>query len=272
MLRWSIAALAGAVIALAWVRVHAQSRLGQLRAVLAAARTPDRFRPDMVAGLPEPARRYLVHAIAPGTPLASSVELVLSGTIRLTPDGSPLPTSSRETLAPPRGFVWSARTRMGPVPVSGFDQYVDERGEMRWWAAGLIPVVRARGADVSRSAAGRLAGEAIFVPSVLLTQGTGWEALDDHRARVHLSVAGEDVAITLEMDEQGRLLRSEFPRWNGDPRNGPVGYLTFVSDGFEAERTFGGVTIPTRFRAGWRLGEPGAFPFFHATIEDASYR
>ena len=46
----------------------------------------------------------------------------------------------------------------------------------------------------------------------------------------------------------------------------------FPGDGFEAERTFGGFTIPTRFRAGWRLGEAGEFPFFHATIEGARYR
>jgi hypothetical protein len=263
--------MAGAVVALAWVRVQAERRLGPVREALVAGGPAERFRPDMADGLPEPARRYLLHAIAPGTPLARSVELILSGTIRLTPDGDPLPTSSRETLAPPRGYVWSARTRRGPLPVSGFDLYGDGRGEMRWWAAGLIPVVRARGADVSRSAAGRLAGEAIFVPSVLLAPGARWEAVDDRRARVRLRVADEDVAITLEVDGQGRLLRSEFPRWNSDPRNGPLGYLTFA-DGFEAERTFGGFTIPTRFRAGWRLGEAGEFPFFHATIEDASYR
>ena len=41
------------------------------------------FDPSMVARLPEPARRWLVHAIAPGTPLWQTVELSMRGEIRL---------------------------------------------------------------------------------------------------------------------------------------------------------------------------------------------
>lgn len=51
-----------------------------------------------------------------------------------------------------------------------------------------------------------------------------------------------------------------------------MGHLPFVSDAFGDERTFDGHTIPTRFRAGWRLGEEGEFPFFFARIAAAEYR
>jgi hypothetical protein len=44
---------------------------------------PKAFEPSMVAGLPEPARRWLTHAIAPGTPLWQTVELSMHGQIRL---------------------------------------------------------------------------------------------------------------------------------------------------------------------------------------------
>jgi hypothetical protein len=40
-----------------------------------------------------------------------------------------------------------------------------------------------------------------------------------------------------------------------------------VVDRFGEERTIDGVTLPTRFRAGWRLGEPDAFPFFEARLD-----
>jgi hypothetical protein len=226
----------------------------------------------MVDALPAPARRYLLHAIAPGTPLAASVALTMSGSIRLSREGRSLPTSSVEMLAPPRGYIWQARTWMGPLPIAGHDLLVGERAEMRWWAAGLVPIMRASGAETARSATGRLLGESIFIPSVLLAPDARWEAVDDAHARVRLRAGAEEVELTLEVDADGRLRRASFPRWNGDPRNGPVGYLTFVSDGFEAERGFGGYTIPTRFRAGWRLGEEDEFPFFFATIEDATYR
>jgi hypothetical protein len=41
------------------------------------------FRPDCLAALPEPARRYLEHAIASGIPLASAVWLRMHGEIKL---------------------------------------------------------------------------------------------------------------------------------------------------------------------------------------------
>ena len=41
------------------------------------------WRPSEVSNLPEPARRYLTHAIAPGTPLASAVRLRMHGQIKL---------------------------------------------------------------------------------------------------------------------------------------------------------------------------------------------
>lgn len=41
------------------------------------------FIPGQLAGLPESARRYLAHAIAPGTNPASAVRLRMHGTIKL---------------------------------------------------------------------------------------------------------------------------------------------------------------------------------------------
>ena len=40
---------------------------------MTAATTAETFDPAAITGLPEPARRWLGHAIAPGTPLWSSV-------------------------------------------------------------------------------------------------------------------------------------------------------------------------------------------------------
>ena len=49
----------------------------------AATATAETFDPAAITGLPEPARRWLSHAIAPGTPLWSSVELTMNGQIKL---------------------------------------------------------------------------------------------------------------------------------------------------------------------------------------------
>jgi hypothetical protein len=267
------AALTLAAAGLAVQRKRRERAAGGLWDSLASPGGGQRFTPQMTEGLPEPARRYLLHAIAPGTPLAASVRLGMRGSIRLDPRGEPLPMTSEEVLAPPHGYVWKARVGKGMLRFGGFDAYAEGAAEMRWWMAGIIPIVRARGHDLARAAEGRLLGEAVFLPSVLLpSAGARWEAVDDSTARVRLRSAIEEVVLTLEVDSDGALRRASFPRWNVEPSNGPVGYVEFATDELSDERTFGGYTIPTRFRSGWRLGSEGEFPFFFAAITSAEYR
>ena len=76
---------------------------------MTAATTAETFDPDAIMGLPEPARRWLGHAIAPGTPLWSSVELTMHGQIKL---GRWRPFTAHQVLTPPGGYLWAARTRL----------------------------------------------------------------------------------------------------------------------------------------------------------------
>lgn len=266
-----IAAVVG-VLALRAARVRQEGALEPVWRALQAGGGRDVFDPAMVAGLPEPAQRYLRRAIAPGTPLARSVRLAMHGTLRLSPGATPLPMRAEQVLAPPAGFVWRARVGRGAMRLRGFDRYAQAEGAMRWWLLGLVPVVRADGADVTRSAAGRLGGEAVFIPSTLLpASGVGWEAVDDSTARVHLAVDGEPVATTLRIARDGRLRGASLMRWRDDAGGGAPGYVRFDVE-FDGERTFGGYTVPARMRAGWRLGEADEFPFFDAAIDSAEYR
>lgn len=265
-------AAAGGVLALWAARARQERALEPLWGELQAAGADGAFDPAMVDGLPEPARRYLLHAIAPGTPLARSVRLAMHGTLRLSPDGDTLPMRAEQVLAPPAGFIWRARVGSGAMRFRGFDRYTHGQGQMRWWMAGLLPLVRAGGADVTRSAAGRLGGEAVLLPSALLpARGAAWEAVDDSTARVRLAIGGEPVTATLRIDAGGRLLHASLMRWRDDAGRGAPGYVRFDVE-FSGERTFGGYTVPGHLRAGWRLGEPDEFPFFDATLDSAEYR
>ena len=226
---------------------------------------PDTFHPSMTDGLPAPARRYLRRTFARGAPLHRSVRLSMQGSIRLRPDGAALPMEAEQVVAPPHGFVWKAVAGTWRMWFRGFDRYGQGEGAMRWWLYGVLPVVSASGPDITRSAAGRLGGEAVFVPALLLpTNGASWEAVDEETARVTLPVGGEPVSSTLTVAGDGRLRSVTLRRWRSD--DDEAGYDRFVVDRFGDERTIDGVTLPTRFRAGWRLGEPDAFPFFDATI------
>jgi hypothetical protein len=61
----------------------ARSVLPEWRRLEARPARPVAFDPMIVEDLPEPARRWLRHAIGPGTPLTGVTELTMHGTIRL---------------------------------------------------------------------------------------------------------------------------------------------------------------------------------------------
>ncbi|QXJ20953.1 hypothetical protein AGRA3207_001755 [Actinomadura graeca] len=207
------------------------------------------FEPEMTHGLPGPARRWLNHAIRPGTPLCGSVRLRMHGRIRL---GSWWPFRADQILRPPSGFIWAATARMAGLPVRGFDRYSGGNAEMRWRLLGAVPVMSATGPDVSLSAAGRLASEIVLVPAAALSPAVTWEDVDDEHVIARVGVAGEGHPVTLAVAPSGALTSVTLPRW-GDPGKGPFGRHVFGVE-VRREATFGGYTVPAGVRAGWWYG------------------
>ncbi len=275
MIRVLLLLLAAAGMALLRSARRRESETERIWSTLAGPTNQGAFDPSSVDDLPPPARRYLRRAIAPGTTLRTTLQLTMHGAIRLKDGAEPLPMQADQILAPPHGFVWRARVAKGPMRIRGFDRYGLGKGVGRWWLYGIIPIVRGSGRDVDRSAAGRLAGESVLVPASLLPgSGARWEPVDDRSARVTVAVDGEAVTLTLTIDTDGRLERVSFMRWQGDNAQGSKsspGYVRFDVDQWTDERTFDGYTIPTRFRAGWRLGETDEFPFFYSEIDEAVF-
>jgi hypothetical protein len=206
------------------------------------------FTGSEIEGLAAPVQRYLRAGIAPGTPLAVAARLRMRGQIKL---GRWVPIHAREFLAPMHGFRWSARA--GGI-LSGFDSYAEDQGEMRWKLLGLVPVMRAAGPDVTRSAAGRAAAEAIWLPTALLPRfGVRWEALDDRHLVAKYSIDALEIEAHQRIDGDGHLLSMVFDRW-GDPwRTGTWGWYPFGGE-VTTYRTFDGLTIPSAGRFGWCYG------------------
>lgn len=237
---------------------------------LAAVRDelPDIFAPEELAGMPEPARRWLRHAIAPGTALARSVTLTMRGQIRI---GAWRPFTARQVLTPPEGFVWTATARVAGLPVTGFDRWSADTGEMRWRLLGLVPVMSGTGADIGRSAAGRLAAEGI---SLLPTsfRRCRWAAGATPDTAVATWRVGEgDEHVELDVGPGGRLRGIRMRRW-GNPAGEPFARYPFGA-AFEAEQRFAGIVVPTRLRAGWWRGadRQADGEFFRAEITDATF-
>lgn len=221
-----------------------------LERYLEDAPPPAAFDVASCENLDEPVRRFLLAAIADRADLALGVRLQMRGSIRL---GRWLPFRADQLLAPRTGTVWSAR--VGGV-ISGSDQYVNGDGGMDWRLFGRWRVMSACGADVARSAAGRVAGESVWVPTALVGEGAPTlRALDDDQVGVRLVVGAETIDVTHRIADDGRVLSSSFLRWGDPDRTGTWGLHPFglMATGW---RTFGGVTIPHRGRAGWFFGTP----------------
>jgi hypothetical protein len=226
--------------------------------------------PDDLSALPAPARRYLSHALGehPGT--ASGVRMRMRGSV--VQSDRRLALSAQEILAPPHGFVWRARARIGPMVVTVRDFYYERTSRVDVRLLGIVPMGGERGPDTMASSRGRLAAEAVWVPSMLMPRpGVRWSDVDDDCAQVHLLIDGVEESLTLRVDPEGRLVELWMHRW-GDVRvehhqNLPYGFRVV------AERRFDRYTIPSQLEGGWWYGTEryDAQQASRFTIEAADY-
>ena len=151
-----------------------------------------------------------------------------------------MPFRARQVVAPHHGFVWAAHVASVVV---GSDQYADGKGWMSWKLLGLVPLVRAEGPDVSRSAAGRGGGEAISVPTALLPRfGVTWSADDEAHVTARYAHEDVDVAFHLALNDDAHIESAMFKRWGDPAETGTWGLHPFGVD-VTAHATFDGVTI-----------------------------
>jgi hypothetical protein len=226
---------------------------------------PGGFHAEMVAGLPEPARRFFTFAIRPGAPLLPVAEIEMTGQFGLGGKGDPRyqPMEAHQILAAPEGFVWAMHTT-GGMPIAGSDS-----GRWtRFRIFGLIPVARTGGkSDHARSAFGRYVSEAVIWSPAAVLPGPGvtWTAMDANTARVTLRRGDLSQTVDVTVDADGRPQVVSFQRWtNANPdkayRLQPFGAV--VSD----FREVGGYRLPFHVEAGNMFGTDAYFPFFIADV------
>jgi hypothetical protein len=141
---------------------------------------------------------------------------------------------------------------------------------MRWRLLNLIPVVTAGGDDVTRSAAGRLATETVFVPTMFRL--ATWTAAEEPDTAVGTWRIGTDAeSVRYRLGPQGEMAEVRLDRW-GNPDGAAYGRYPFGAS-IEAEQVVQGVAIPSEFRAGWWWGTErhDAGEFFRAHVTDARF-
>lgn len=228
-----------------------------------------RFEPGQVSDFPDAARRYFEHAILPGTPLARSVRLQMHGEIKLE---DWISFKAEQVIHFQRGMIWQAKARMYGLAIRGFDRIVEGKGAMKWKLLGVIPVINKSGEDITRSTAGRLAAEFVWLPSAFLLKDVDWTIGNSHQARARFDVNGFPQELFLRVNDSGMLESITLQRW-GNPDKGPFQNAEF--GGFvQEEKPFNGYTLPSKLRIGWfpdhsRFESDGEF--FRVTIDRAEF-
>lgn len=224
---------------------------------------PETFDPEDLRAVPAAARRWLGHAITPGAVVPAAIEMQLHGEIRIDRWRR---FTALQALVPGSSFVWWARTRIGAVPISGFDSYVGGRGLMRWRAFGVIPVLRAHGFDVTASAADRLAAESVLVPPALIR--AEWLPGSDEQSAAFVDPSGTShrhPPVTVRVGPDGRLLGVSMQRW-GNPDNRKFGLHRFDVQ-FDAEFDAGEFRVADGMRAAWVDDTGQRNEFYRAEID-----
>ena len=268
-----------AILAWAYGHVRYRARMADARAAwaaitaLAPAGAP-RFDPQTLHDQPEIARRYLTHAIAPGTPLTPVVALQMEGVFRLGNADAPraLRMAARQILAAPGAFVWIPVMRGNGMRIDGSDGLWRSHGWTRFWMYQAIPLARVGSdPDVDRSAAMRPALESVWAPAALHPDlGARWQQTGPDTARVRFGTGTTAIDIDLTLDAEGALRSLVGQRWSNANPDGIYRLQPFGGTAL-AEATFGGYTIPSHLAVGNHFGTDAYFAFFEVRVSDADF-
>lgn len=223
-----------------------------------------RFAGSLLAGLDEPVRRYLGHAIRDGAELGRGVKLAMTGRIKA---GLWLPFRALQECDG-RSFSWRARVGLGPLTaLTVVDRFAGGVGSMEGRLFGRVKLFRADDENTTRSAAGRAALEAVLAPDSLLPQrGVSWRAESETEIVASWDVPPERPELHLRIDERGAVRTVHALRW-GNAGQKQFGYIPCGAQ-LEAERRFGDLVVPSSLTVGWWFGTPRYAPFFRAEIHE----
>ena len=208
-------------------------------------------RTELLKSYPEPVARYFRRHLPQGIPGGTLISTRLRGIIKLVNWSN---FTSTLYTNPLKGFLWEATVRMGILPIKGYDYFNKNTGAMQWKLFGVIPVTRADGADVSRSAEGRARLEGIFAPHLLIHPAVKWEVVDKHHITARWKINAEDQPLHLIIDEQGALKEVWMKRWGNPGEVKTFEYHTFGGH-IHKEILYQNRLIPHKGSVGWWHGE-----------------
>lgn len=232
----------------------------------------DIVEPRALTGFDAPVRRYLEFMRVPGSARVWSFRARWTGGFRRSPAAAFWPCEAAQyNTCIDVARVFRLRIRVAPlVSMTAHDTYVRGRGRMRATLIGL-PVVDASGPELDTGELVTFLNDAILLaPSMLLSAGTTWSAVDDRSFDVTLTDRGRTVRARVLLDERGApvdfVTTDRFLQPPGDKRWTRAEWHTPI-DGWTLA---GGHRLPTRGRGVWYLPS-GPFAYCELAIVPSSF-
>jgi hypothetical protein len=184
------------------------------------------------------------------------------------PGGRAMRFSAVQRFAVDRvAFSWRARFPLvGPIAIRVVDEYADGEGKLEVRALGL-PLKRQMGAEIVTGEALRYLAELPWVPHAMAeNRELEWRQLDERHVEVAAHVGEERLAVEMEFDPAGDIVRSSSrmrpleveKRWVPTPWAGE----------FRDYKLLGGIRIPTATEVYWEL-DSGRFVYWRGSVTSA---
>lgn len=203
-----------------------------------------------------------------GAPAPRLVRLVQRGEMWQRPGARPMPfTATHELHVGELAFRWRARFPVAPlVALRVLDAYEGGVGRLEARVLG-VPVMRQRGPDVDRGEAIRYLAELAWGPHAMLANPSlDWRELDGGSYEVAAEAGGRRVAVRLELDAAGDLVRTFCP---DRPALEGGRVVERPWEGLNlAYGELAGIRMPVRAEVRWLLPE-GPFPYWRGEILSA---
>ena len=256
-----------------WMRNN--SYLHQIDNVWSALITPTEsplvYDEELSAELPPSVHRYFQHTLPSGEHLPGTVEIQMTGEIKLSPSSDWIPFQAQQIIRGREGFVWKAQAKVNPIlTLSSADYYHQRKARLYFSLFKMIPVVNVSSEAVVQSARGRLLIESLWIPSVLLPgPGISWSAIDSSTIQAKITLEGDTSTLSLVLGDSGNLREISMLRYQtvGKDSTALVPFGAYI----EEEKKFGKFTIPSKLRVGWNFGTSRYDEFFRAEIHQIRF-
>jgi hypothetical protein len=217
-----------------------------------------------VATLPAPIADFARRNAAGAEPTVRQIRVEQRGEMWPRPGGRPLAFTATQLIAVDRvAFSWRARAAVaGPLSIAVVDEYADGTGALTVRLLGL-PVQRARGPETGAGEALRYLAELPFAPPAIARNAElDWREAD-RGVEVATFVAGERLAVLLEFDAAGDVVRASSAMrkrrvagaWLAAPWGGE----------FRDYAALGDLRVPKAAQAYWDLPE-GRYVYWRTEI------